>query len=32
METTVYYLRVVRFDDTIEIREIKIPVEAMPGL
>jgi hypothetical protein len=31
-ETTTYYLRVLRPDNTIEIREIRIPVEPMPGL
>jgi plastocyanin len=32
MKTTTYYLRVVRSDNTVEIREIRIPVESMPGL
>jgi len=31
-ESTMYYLRVVSLDDTVEIREIHIPVESMPGL
>ncbi len=31
-ETTTYYLRVIKLDDTVEIREIRIPVEPMPGL
>lgn len=30
--STMYYLRVVGFDDTVETREIHIPVEPMPGL
>jgi hypothetical protein len=31
-ESKTYYLRVVKLDDTVEVREIRIPVEAMPGL
>ena len=31
-ESTMYYLRVISLDDTMEIREIHIPVEPMPGL
>ena len=31
-ETTIYYLRVVRLDGTIAIKELRIPVEALPGL
>lgn len=31
-ETTTYFLRVAKPDDTIEIKRIRIPVEAMPGL
>jgi plastocyanin len=31
-ESTMYYLRVVGFDDAVEIRKIHIPVEPMPGL
>ena len=31
-KNTTYYLRVIMPDDTLEIRQIKIPVEAMPGL
>jgi hypothetical protein len=31
-ESTMYYLRVIGLDDTVNIREIHIPVEPMPGL
>lgn len=31
-ESTMYYLRVVGLNDTVEIREIHVPVEPMPGL
>jgi len=31
-ESAMYYLRVISLDDTVEIREIHIPVEPMPGL
>lgn len=31
-ESTMYYLRVVGFNDAVQIREIHIPVESMPGL
>jgi hypothetical protein len=31
-ESTMYYLRVVGLDGAVEIREIHIPVEPMPGL
>jgi hypothetical protein len=31
-ESTMYYLRVISLDDTVEIRQIHIPVEPMPGL
>ena len=31
-ESKTYYLRAVKLDDTVEVREIRIPVEAMPGL
>ena len=31
-ESTRYYLRAIGFDDAVEMREIHIPVEPMPGL
>jgi hypothetical protein len=31
-KSTMYYLRVVSFGDTVEIRKIHIPVEPLPGL
>ncbi len=31
-ESTMYYLRVIGFDDAVEIRGINIPVEPLPGL
>ena len=31
-ESTMYHLRVIGFDDAVEIREIHIPVESLPGL